>query len=114
MALRMGYRRDRSPVLFEVHVGAAQKAGVIFNPFGQLFLAKELPPSCLSGPPLPKEKEKARGAQKEKIDQDVPLPFEPGSFKLDADRDPALHRRKKGRKGKGWKEEARKMRRKKR
>jgi putative RNA 2'-phosphotransferase len=114
MALKMGYRQDRSPVLLEVQVAAAQKEGVMFRHFGLLFLAEELPPTCLSGPPLPKEKEIKPGGGKKKKEQDVPLPLEPGTFFLDADRDPALHRRGKGRKGKGWKEEARRMRRKKR
>ena len=113
MALKMGYRQDRSPVLLEVQVVAAQKEGVMFSPFGLLFLAKELPPTCLSGPPLPKEKEIMPGSAQKK-DQDVSLPLEPGTFVLDAERDPALHRRRKVRKGKGWKEEARNLRRKKR
>jgi putative RNA 2'-phosphotransferase len=113
MALKMGYRQDQSPVLLEVQVAAAEKEGVMFSPFGLLFLAEELPPICLSGPPLPKEKEITPGSAKKK-EQDVPLPLEPGTFVLDAGRDPALHRRGKGRKGKSWKEEARRMRRKKR
>lgn len=113
MAMKIGFRQDRSPVLLEVQVTAAQKEGVIFNTFGLLFLATELPPTCLSGPPLPKEKETVPGGAKKK-DQDLSLPLEPGTFVLKTDRDPALHRRGKGRKGKGWKEEARRMRRKKR
>lgn len=113
MAMKMGHRKDRNPVLLEVQVTAAQKGGAIFIPFGLLFLATELPPACLSGPPLPKEKETIPGSTKKK-DQAVTVPIEPGTFVLDADRDPALHRRGKGRKGKGWKEEARRMRRKKR
>ena len=43
-----------------------------------------------------------------------PVDFTPGTFPLDAARDPDLRRRAKGKKRRGWKEEARKIRKKKR
>ncbi len=55
-ALRLGRRIDPEPVLLTVDVRKAVAAGVHFLPVGErLFQAASLPPSCLSGPPLPEK-----------------------------------------------------------
>jgi len=82
LALRLGKRIDASPVLLTVHTGSRAARSVIFFSSGEhLFLARSLPPDCLSGPPLPKEKKtEPKGPAK-------PLaPKEPGSFYLDPTR----------------------------
>ena len=109
MALRIGRRRDQKPVVFEIMASAAQKEGISFHPFGNLFLTDEVPGKFVSGPPVSKEVVKASvGAVREEVK--IPPDFEAGSFVLDMGRDPDLHRRDKGEKRRGWKEGARKLR----
>jgi len=113
MALRMGSRRDRHPVLLEIPASAAVKKGVMMFSFGDLFLAPEIPVDCISGP-LPSkdllEKEEKKVDKKQKPRPEIKTAT-PGSFILDPQRDPDPSRKSKGKKRKGWKEEARKMRR---
>jgi putative RNA 2'-phosphotransferase len=108
MALKIGRRRDQKPVMLEVMTGPAQEQGVSFYSFGQLFLATEIPPRFISGPPVSKEAEEKKRQEKE-----VPAPpdFLAGTFMLDAHRDPDRSRRFSGKKQRGWKEDARKLRR---
>ena len=113
MAERIGSRRDQKPVLLEVMADAAQSEGVLFYPFGNLFLSPKIPPRFIAGPPVPKEildKGKDVESRKEKI---IPRQavLTPGTFFLDPSRDPDPYRRAKGKKRKSWKEEARKVRR---
>jgi len=113
MAGRIGSRRDQKPVLLEVMADAAQSEGVLFYPFGNLFLSPEIPPRFIAGPPVPKEildKAKDVESKKEKITSRQAV-LTPGTFPLDSSRDPDPYRRAKGKKRKGWKEEARKVRR---
>jgi putative RNA 2'-phosphotransferase len=114
MALRMGRRLDQHPVLLEIPAAAAGKKGVLIFPFGDLFLAPEIPADCISGP-LPSkdqvEKEEKKVDKKQKPHADLKTAT-PGSFILDPQRDPDPSRKSRGKKRKGWKEEARKMRRK--
>lgn len=110
MALRIGRRRDQRPVLLEVMTDAAQKEGVLFYPFGDLFLTPEIPAGFISGPPLPKEVPKAQAKKPDKK-QERPPDFQAGTFVLEGDRDMDVSRRVKGKKQKGWKAEARKFRR---
>ncbi len=82
MALRLGRRTDASPVMLTVHTGSRAARSVIFFQAGKnLYLARSLPPECLSGPPLPREK---------KTEPQLPskplAPKEPGSFYLDLNR----------------------------
>jgi len=113
MALRMGHRRDQHPVLLEIPAAAAGKKGVQIFPFGDLFLAPEIPAHCISGP-LPSkdlvEKEEKKADKKQKPHAGLQSAT-PGSFILDPQRDPDPSRKSRGKKRKGWKEEARKMRR---
>jgi len=113
MALRMGKRRDQWPVMLEIMAEKAADQGVSFYGFGNLFLSPQIPPSFVSGPPVPKEVlEGHKDVKKTKEEiRPRPIEFTPGSFHLDVSRDPDLSRRVKGKKHKGWKEEARKIRR---
>ena len=113
MAGRIGRRRDQKPVLLEIMASAAQNKGVWFYPFGKLFLSTKIPDEFIAGPPVPKEILDSRRdaeARKEIIMPKQPY-FTPGTFSLDPSRDPDAYRRAKGKKRKGWKEDARKMRR---
>lgn len=110
MALRIGRRRDQKPILLEVMTGPAQQQGVSFHSFGDLYLAQEIPPEFISGPPVPEEIREPQPPKKEKTLPQPPI-LSGGTFVLDAHRDPDLARRRSGRKPRGWKENSRKMRR---
>ena len=113
MALRIGRRRDQDPVLLEIPAAAAGKKGVLIFPFGELFLAPEIPAAFIAGP-LPSknmvEREEKKGDKKQKTPP-RPKTLTPGAFILEPQRDPDPSRKFRGKKRKGWKEEARKMRR---
>ena len=113
IALKIGLRRDQEPVLLEILADAAKEKRALFFSFGDLFLSPEIPSRFIAGPPVPKEmlehkKEKDKPA--EKTAKGLPFPT-PGTFTLDPSRDPDPYRKAKGKKRKGWKENARKMRR---
>jgi len=113
MAERIGSRRDQKPVLLEIMADAAQSEGVLFYPFGNLFLSSEIPPRFIAGPPVPKEVLDSRRDAEPKKEKIMPRQavLTPGTFPLDSSRDPDPYRRAKGKKRKSWKEEARKVRR---
>lgn len=115
MAERIGRRKDQKPVLLEILTDPAQQQGIPFFPFGRLFLSPEIPTRFISGPPLSKETLAAIETEKTKKARPEERPAQPfaGTFLLDPARDPDRHRRSKARKDRGWKEEARKMRRRK-
>ena len=110
MAERIGRRRDQKPVLLEVMAASAQEAGVPFYAFGNLFLTDQVPVRFINGPPVSKKDGKIPERKREEKGPD----FEAGTFVLDLNRDPDPSRRIKGKKQRGWKEEARKIRRRKR
>jgi putative RNA 2'-phosphotransferase len=112
MALRIGKRKDPKPVLLEIHTTPAREQGVQFWTFGQLYLAREIAAGFISGPPVEVEESAEKEANKpgEKA-AGKPTEFSPGTFLLDVRKDPDPKRRIKGRKAKGWKEESRKLRR---
>ena len=114
MATRLGRRRDQHPVLLEIPAATARQKGVLIFPFGDLFLAPEIPAHVIAGPLPPKDllerEEKKKIDPKQKKPSILKTPT-PGSFTLDSRRDPDPSRKKRGKKRKGWKEEARKMRR---
>lgn len=116
MARRIGGRRDAQPVLVQVAASEAAQAGFAFYSFGILFLSRHIPAKFLVGPPVADELQEVRRGKQAKKPPPGLLPQEKaaGSFSLDLARDPDASRRPKGRKRKGWKEEARKLRRKKR
>lgn len=110
MALRMGRRRDREPVLLEIQAIAAHEQGIPFHSFGGLYLTHEIPARLISGPPLPKEVSRPSG--KKEVEKDrTGESLEAGTFRLDMKRDPDLYRKAKSKKRRGWKEDARKSRR---
>jgi putative RNA 2'-phosphotransferase len=111
MAERIGKRRDPRPVLLEVMAGAAERGGNLFCRFGDLFLCPEIPVRYIAGPPAPKDVIK-QGKEKSDRIPDSRDVFLGGTFTLDLNRDTERSRRYGGRKKKGWKEEARKRRRK--
>ncbi len=111
MAMRIGRRRDQNPVLLEVSALQAERGGIPFYVFGRLYLAKEVPAVFLSGPPVSYE-EGPVSEQSVKRKEENPPDFTPGSFFLDLDRQAAPRSKAKGKKRKGWKEDARKLRKK--
>ena len=112
MALRIGQRRDQKPVLLEIMAASAQEAGISFYPFGNLYLTDQVPARFINGPPVTKEDVKIPERKRDK-GLERKAEFEAGTFVLNLERDPDRSRRAKGRKRKGWKEEARKTRRRK-
>ena len=111
MAHRIGKRRDQQPVILEIMADRAQTEGTLFYAFGSLFLTSEVQPRHIAGPPVPKDMIQAREAKPKKKEMQ-PHAFEAGTFTLDINRDMDQSRRRKGKKKKGWKEEARKLRKK--
>jgi putative RNA 2'-phosphotransferase len=116
LCLRIGRRRDHKPVLLEIMAETAAEQGVLFYTFGSLFLSPEIPPQFIAGPPVSKEILEARRQKEEQTEKmekvrRVPVFTEPGTFILESSRDPDPFRRAKGKKRRGWKEEARSMRR---
>ena len=111
MAMRIGRRRDQDPVLLEVLALQAEKGGIPFYPFGQLHLTREIPADFLSGPPVTREEVTFPGRGVKRGEEKSPV-FTPGSFLLDLDRQAAPRFKSKGKKQKGWKEDSRKLRRK--
>ena len=112
MAMRMGRRRDQKPVLLEILTNTAGGEKVPFYLFGKLFLCHRIPAEFISGPPVSKEtmEDRSPGEPKREKAGRVVSDMTPGTFPLDISRDPDPYRRAKGRKRKGWKEEARKSR----
>jgi putative RNA 2'-phosphotransferase len=112
MARRIGQRRDPDPVLIEVMAFAALTEGVPILSLGELFLSSHVPARFLSGPAVPKELLEKPHRKKPAHDGAAGRALDrmPGSFPLDWARDTHPGRRVKGRKPKGWKEDARKTR----
>jgi putative RNA 2'-phosphotransferase len=109
MGMRIGRRRDQKPILLEVSGTASLQEGHLFQAFGELFLTREVSEKAILGPPVSKEDQKPptmESKRRTKPEQ----PWEAGSFPLDMTRDPDRQRGQKGKKRKGWKEEARKIR----
>ncbi|MBW2090907.1 MAG: RNA 2'-phosphotransferase [Deltaproteobacteria bacterium] len=113
MALRVGCRRDRQPILLTIQAAKASQQGTIFfRPLELIYLTDHLHPKYFYSPPLPKEKPVVG----KKKTPPTPEPPTPGTFKLEPGRDPDLERRnqfdkKSKKKNKDWKRVARKMRR---
>ncbi len=111
MAQRIGMRRDQRPVLLEVMAYTAQREGRLFYRFGNLFLASEISPQHIAGPPVPKDAIKEKQVKQAKVRESL-SELQAGSFTLDIRRDADRMRRQSGKKKKGWKEEVRRLRRK--
>ena len=113
---KIGKRRDPKPVVLTILASDAQSMGHTFYQFGSLFLSPEIGPDFISGYPIQKEPdhEKKKPVQTKRTSKTKPATknLTPGSFIMDVPKDPDIHRKLKGKKKKGWKEEARKLRRK--
>jgi len=111
MAVRIGKRRDPSPVMLTINTQKTIDQGVFFFQTGEtLFTAKYIPPECFSGPMLQRQKEEIIKPSKKREEK---YTKEPGSFIMDIeDRNEKQkrHARKKRRDEVGWKEDRRKMR----
>ena len=110
MAERMGKRRDQKPVLLEITADVARKGGVLFYPFGNLFLTSEISVRYIAGPLVTKDVVKGSEAKSKKKKEPLPN-FQAGTFALDLNRDVATSHKSRGRMKKGWKEETRMRRR---
>ena len=113
MGTRLGKRRDPRPIILEVLAAAAGDSGLAFYGFGDLYLATEIPPKYIAGPPPSKEDLKtldAEAGRRPEIREESMA----GGFILNPDRDPDVSRRARGRKERGWKEASRPQRRQKR
>jgi putative RNA 2'-phosphotransferase len=110
MAVRLG-RRIAPFVLLTVNTDQALEQGASFYSRGPLlFVTGFVPATCVLGPPLPKEKPQAKKAKKP---EPAAAPPTWGSFSPDPATLPgAPQKPPKGRQKRGWKEEARKQRRK--
>jgi putative RNA 2'-phosphotransferase len=105
MAEKIGKRFDQSPVLLTVHIRKALDAGVLFYSSGELYCSDNVPPSCFTGPPPPKQKEEPKPADKQKELTSKSLP---GSYILNIEPDEEKKRRtelQRKRKEVGWKKE---------
>ncbi len=57
LAERMALRKDAGPVMLTVQTGQLLANGIMTLQFGDaLYITRQLPPDCFTGPPLPKEK----------------------------------------------------------
>ena len=111
LAMRIGRRRDQNPVLIEVMALQAKISGIPFYPFGHLLLAEKIPLGYISGPPVSRDEDLV-GERGNTRREEKPSDFTPGSFLLDLDGHLSRRSQTKGKKLKGWKEEARKIRKK--
>jgi len=97
LALRMGKRRDHTPVLLTVFAQKAFESGITFSRQGDLiYMADYVPIAFFAGPPVPKEKKKTAKAKKESSCTPEPLQ---GSFLLDLERSRGLQQQRLKRKG---------------
>jgi putative RNA 2'-phosphotransferase len=81
LAERMGRRSDHDAVLLTVQVSQSEDKGVVFFQAGDyIYMAESIPPGCFSGPPLPRELQDPRKADKQPK-QGPKMPA--GSFALD-------------------------------
>ena len=93
LAVRIGRRYDREPVLITVEAARALSQGFFFAQLeSRLFLTNELPVHLLHLPPLPKERPEKQADKTGKVKESKPfLPSPeqmPGSVDLNLDRDP--------------------------
>ncbi len=106
MAIRLGKRRDRNPILLTIQTSRAAENGAVFYQFGeQLYLAEFIPVGSFTGPPLPKHKDEPK---KKEAPKEIKRDKMPGSFILD------LHPGKNSKKKKkdlSWKRDRKQIRR---
>jgi putative RNA 2'-phosphotransferase len=114
LAERIGRRRDPQPVLLEIQAQRASDEGIIFyqaNPL--IYLTEHIPPDYITGPPISKVFPEKKQTEKRPLEKREEPPLErelPGSVLLNMRMEPL----RKKEKGKTWKENSRKHRRKQR
>jgi putative RNA 2'-phosphotransferase len=124
IATRIGQRRDRNPVLLEISTQNAHRSGNPFFSFGDLFLTREIPPHIIVGPPISRDEVRPPKEDSRERD-DLKAALQAGTFLLRGDEKTSPDRGRggvknhgkgtqkkkiRGKKRKGWKEEARKLR----
>lgn len=83
MAMRMGKRIDQAPVLLTIQTRKAAEKGVCFYRTGDLiYIANSIPPSCFTGPAIPRRKEVP---EKQDVKKEEKAERLPGSFILSFD-----------------------------
>jgi len=108
MAVRIGKRRDPSPVLLTVNVLQTEQEGIFFKQAGEkLYLADMIPANCFTAPPLPKEKPETRKHKKPLIPE---RPKMPGSYMVNFQKDSEKHKNA-GDKADSWKRNKKRIRR---
>lgn len=72
LAIRIGHRRDPSPVLLTIDARKAHQEGIGFYLANELiYLVESLPVEYLAGPPLPKEKKDKEPKKKQKEEPEI-------------------------------------------
>ncbi|NIS68271.1 MAG: hypothetical protein GTO12_04755 [Proteobacteria bacterium] len=106
LALRIGRRRDPTPVLITVYGSKAHEEGIRFFRIRELiYLVESLPSTYLEGPPVPKEKPVS------KKPPERPSYQLPGSFEMDLGSIPKRLKRERKKRSESWKREAERYRR---
>jgi len=109
MAVRIGKRRGSNPIILEINTQNMIKSSKKLIRYGNyLYLTDFIPPNCFNGPPLPNEIEHKKGKKQSKNNQEKPgtFLFDTEKIFLKRDKDKNI----KNKKGVGWKNEARKIR----
>jgi putative RNA 2'-phosphotransferase len=109
-ALRIGRRREQKPVMIEIMAAAAAAEGIAFYPFGELFLSREIPARFLSGPPVAEDRKKPASERETDSDEEIRRAAEAGTVPMRPDKERSAQGPGKGKKPKGWKEESRRLR----
>ncbi|HAO22176.1 MAG: hypothetical protein BWK80_48015 [Desulfobacteraceae bacterium IS3] len=78
MAQRIGRRIDQEPVMLTVHSRKLIEKGMVIYQTGEtLYAADMIPADCITGPPLPKQKEESK---KKSPAEERKIPVSAGSF----------------------------------
>ncbi len=113
---KIGKRTDQNPVLLTINCSKAQKENVRFYFFGKhLVLSAFLPPTCISGPPFPKEKHQQKTTKPVPDNKRKERSKTPGSYFPDLGADQHQDRRRsknKNQKTVDWKRQRKKDKRK--
>jgi putative RNA 2'-phosphotransferase len=112
MAERMGKRKDAQPVILTVNTDQAEDLGVVFFSAGEnIYLARQIPTGCFSGPPLPSSRDEvASKTRKGKAAEKRTAPS-PGSFFPDFSESQSRANRPSGKQAKlSWKHNKKKIR----
>jgi putative RNA 2'-phosphotransferase len=108
MALRIGKRRDSSPVLLTVNVLQTEQQEIFFKQAGDnLYLADRIPVDCFMAPPLPKEKPEIKKPKKRPEPETHKMP---GSYTIDLHSKKEKYRKAAKEKDGSWKKNKKRLR----